>query len=141
MKLRIVFFAFAVLLIGASALSAAEPPGLAVTATIPFEFRVGSSTMPAGQYSIQHAYPRGAVLFRQLRGDAIAGVLSNSTGKEIEGSRGKLVFRRYGDSYFLRQVWIPGRVGAEFAPSKAEVEQARLVKQSGKTEVAIVVTK
>jgi hypothetical protein len=125
-----------VLLVGAATLSA-QVPALYVRLTIPFEFRAGNTVLPAGQYRIEYVRPAyGLMRIQNLHSDAIAAVFGVPVQKE-SGTSAKLVFHRYGDTYFLRQVWIPGHYGNEFAPTKAERELVNLLKQRPRTvEVA-----
>jgi len=52
-------------------------------------------------------------------------------------AEGKLIFHRYGDRYFLSQMWMPGNpTGRELPPSKAELETARTISQGTGIEVA-----
>jgi hypothetical protein len=73
-------------------------------ATVPFDFTVGQTHLPAGTYEIS-PLAHAAILIRDNR--TAKGVLSLFNWKETS-SRGesapKLVFHRYGDKYFLSQV-------------------------------------
>lgn len=95
-----------------------------VTATIPFEFQLGSKTMPAGDYFISHS---AGVL--HLRCDSAAYksamVIVNPASAEPAGTPSRLVFNRYGDEYFLAKVWRNGFYNAiAVPPSKRERELA-----------------
>ena len=92
-----------------------------VAADVPFNFIVGDSRLPAGKYMISELTSgRDALKInaRDLQTSVIR--LSNS----IERSRGKnvakLVFHRYGDSYFLAEVWGADRYGRQLAKSSQE---------------------
>jgi len=94
----------------------AQQPGL--TANIPFNFTVGNTWMPAGEYTI--SLPTRQVL--ELRtGSHIALVVSSQSNDE-SNSGSKLVFDRYGDQYFLRKVLCPKvySLNLAIAASKAE---------------------
>ena len=71
---------------------------------VPFDFRVGSSHLSAGHYRVLHV---GSHLIQFQRDDGKANglipVMVTNTRFDIEGS--KLVFNRYGNQYFLSQVW------------------------------------
>ena len=91
-------------------------------ASIPFAFQVGNVTLPAGVYAITQINPSapGVVLrFRSSDSNSIALVQLDSTSGKAQ--KQQLVFHRYGDRYFLAQVWT-GSVnsGLEASPSKAE---------------------
>lgn len=114
----------AVLLVGASTFLAAETIKPFIQANVPFEFRVGSQVMPAGQYQIVHYDTVASLLVRSVERKTAILVISSASGTNT-GVVARLVFHRYGDTYFLRQVWIPGTNANELSQSKAEVEYAR----------------
>jgi hypothetical protein len=52
-------------------------------------------------------------------------ILTNAVQTSIEPSQGKLVFHRYGDEYFLSQIWQAGvNAGRELPKSRREIEVA-----------------
>jgi len=71
---------------------------------IPFSFQCEHSTLPAGRYDI--SMPSDRVI--ELRGhNSALGMVGLSQNKP--GTKGdKLVFARYGDTYILKEVWLPG---------------------------------
>jgi hypothetical protein len=71
-------------------------------------------------------------------GDAVVGGVRTNRQRQRH-EQAKLVFSRYGERYFLRQVWAPGMDrGRELSASKAEQEFAR---SFGKPEiVSLLVT-
>jgi hypothetical protein len=93
---------------------------------IPFEFQIGSRTLPAGDYSIKRL-TQNSVLVRSADGkrSAIAQTPKTITANE-KGKQEKLVFNQYGDQYFLSQVWmVRGGDGRELYKSDAENQAAR----------------
>jgi hypothetical protein len=74
-------------------------------ANIPFNFTVGNTWMPAGEYTISSPL-RHIVQLRSADLAKIATVASSQSFSE-PGSGSKLVFDRYGDQYFLHQVLCP----------------------------------
>ena len=95
-----------------------------LVANVPFGFHVGSAALPAGEYSVDMRAAPGFV--RLVSADhksmAIIGTFPTQTLKYNE--QGKLVFNRYGDNYFLSQVWPPGVTGREIGKSNREKEMA-----------------
>ena len=95
-----------------------------MSVTIPFDFAVSGKTLPAGDYYLQRS-TEGAQVVTQLRSrDKDEGVYLPQThpvqGNGIQADS-KLVFNKYGDQYFLSQVWISGRSsGAEVAKTSRE---------------------
>src|SRR5215510_5162402 len=95
--------------IGSAALTTKAQSTYGVRANVPFEFNVGDKTLPAGKISAREMTANsGALAISNLdRGQhAIRIAHGMSTSKQID--RGKLVFRKYGNRYYLAQVWIPG---------------------------------
>ena len=77
-----------------------------VVADIPFEFSVGYKTLPAGEYSVQTVASSGnALLIRSADAKVSALRLSEATDRMKNKSHARLVFHRYGDRYFLAEVW------------------------------------
>jgi hypothetical protein len=81
-------------------------------ADIPFGFYVRDTAMPAGSYTVQEANTAGIVQIR-----------NNDTGKSIlamappnqsgHSADSKLVFHKYGDRYFLSELWLAGAAGVD----------------------------
>ena len=95
-----------------------------VKASIPFDFRVGSQSLPAGEYSVVPKSPV-LVVIRSADGHKSALVMNDAIQASRISADGKLVFNRYGESYFLSQVWTPGEeIGRKLVQSSAEKEVA-----------------
>lgn len=95
--------------------------------SVPFNFIVNHSTLPAGNYMISTM--GGAQQILVIRGTNVSAVTS-ATANQVQANRAskttKLVFRRYGDRYFLAQVWKEGNeLGRELRKSDLESEIAR----------------
>jgi hypothetical protein len=75
----------------------------------PFPFVVGDQPMPAGEYVMQVPTATGTLSFtNRTDGNASAFVTSVSIEKlETEDSY-RLIFHRYGDRYYLSEIWVPG---------------------------------
>ena len=104
---------------------------------IPFAFQTPMQTMPAGKYRID----RESTHLILLKGPAqTTGLVSmHDAIKSHAAKQGYLVFDRYGDKYFLRQIWTAGSVdGLECQKSRAEKEsqQARNKQAAGSTQLA-----
>lgn len=84
---------------------------------IPFEFTVGDTRMPAGEYRIKE--DRSFLVF-ETAGHTAAVQSYDSHADSLSGS--KLVFHQYGDQYFLHEVFVPNVASLNrlIAPSKAE---------------------
>ncbi len=117
-----------VVLLGCLAVSArAQCSGLRSRVTIPFEFNVAKTTLPAGEYAIS-CQPPGAnlLLIRSLDGKTgVAGIAMIPVAGEAQ-HRGYLVFHRYGSQYFFAQAWVAGMENGLALPrSRAERGIAR----------------
>jgi len=106
------FFVLAV-----AGVQAQRPTGVEVN--LPFDFTAGKATLKAGRYHI-----------RKLSGEVFS--IRSEDGKQIivnapltVGSRdskggARLVFNRYGNDYFLTQVWLTQEIGHQLFPTKSE---------------------
>jgi hypothetical protein len=104
-----------------------------VNANVPFDFTVGKSILPAGEYSIQSlASATGTVLAIRGEDSAKNMLASANTAETLNPSpNSRLVFHKYGDKYFLAQIWLQGeRTGREFKISRREAEMAKSVPTS-----------
>jgi hypothetical protein len=91
-------------------------------ADIPFDFILGKKTMPAGPYLVDHSLSGGTLIIRASNQKASA-VVGTTTLNSVDYSEGKLVFHRYGDQYFLAEVWTPGSdAGRKLPQSSLERE-------------------
>ncbi len=96
-----------------------------VIANVPFDFMVRNQHLAAGSYTMVVDIPKSTVLIRGAE-DAVF-TLSIGTTRASHGDlKAKLVFNRYGDRYFLSEVWPAWRDdGRVLLRCKAEQELAR----------------
>jgi hypothetical protein len=107
-------------------------------ADIPFEFRIGTTILPAGHYELRPEIVRGVLWIRCRDCKASALILMNrvEAGKTTELAT--LLFNRYDKVYFLSRVRIPEySQGKELSKSKAELEFARNSSPLPPAEVAL----
>jgi hypothetical protein len=117
---------FAAGLLMALAFSGLQAQTMQVRATVPFEFRVGGSMLPAGTYTIQQS--DALLILRPYYGGKPTRVLTISADlpKASRSIDAGLQFHRYGDSYFFETIWAPGYSTARAVPqSPLEKELAR----------------
>lgn len=93
---------------------------------IPFNSMFNKTSMPAGDYTVRILDGASAkVLLIQSDDGRVKAAAASSiavTARE-SASHAKLVFNRYGDQYFLSQVWAPGQdIGRELYKSRLERE-------------------
>jgi hypothetical protein len=100
---------------------------MALVANIPFDFQVGNQQMPAGKYTVAKAESSPSVLWiRDIENRHAANVQAIPAHPKMERDKGLLVFNKYGERYFLREVWRPGMSnGAQIRPSRTEREIMR----------------
>ena len=93
-----------------------------LVANIPFEFVVGDSSLAAGKYDVTAMTPMGETLrIRNTRDEGSAIRLSSTLTQLNINEKGKLVFHRYGNQYFLAEVWTAGeRTGRRLTKSNGE---------------------
>jgi hypothetical protein len=93
-----------------------------LVANIPFEFQVGDTSLAAGEYDVRAMTPMGETLrIRNTENQGSAMRLSNAVTQLNINEKGKLVFHRYGNQYFLAEVWTPGeRTGRKLTKSTGE---------------------
>jgi len=107
---------------GAAAVSTKGQSIRRVDAHIPFEFVVGDKTLAAGEYSVATVTQDGAALAIRNANTSVSVMrLSNSMETRRSDTRTRLVFHRYGQTYFLTEVWPGGdTTGRQLLRSKSE---------------------
>ena len=124
-----------------AAVSANAQSNYSVRAEVPFDFTVGNKTLPAGRI-IAHGQTS---LASPLSITSLAmGQLTQRVARKLSGAnnsdRDQLVFHRYGDRYFLAEVWIQGYGGWEVLKSSSEkaLERETGVASNAKPELVTV---
>ena len=113
-----IFLAFAVVSVRAQAPSKVE-------VNIPFEFSAGKTTLQPGVYSIKRMSGNYLTL-RSVDGKSavILNAPLNLTSVDPESVE-RLVFNKYGDQYYLAQIWLTADTGRELIvrqkPAKPEI--------------------
>jgi hypothetical protein len=112
-----------------TAVSSTQAQSLAETikANIPFDFTVADRQLPAGQYTIGRAQPTTGDLVLAISNlNSRANAMTTSVQTLERQNATKLIFHRYGDQYFLYQVWPAGSLTGRAIPkSNREREIAR----------------
>ncbi len=76
-----------------------------LVAEVPFEFVVGDQTLPAGEYRIKPSALSSTLAIQSADSGKTAMRLTNGTEPSRRNKIAKLVFHRYGQRYFLAEVW------------------------------------
>ena len=95
-----------------------------VKADIPFDFAMSGKTLPAGEYTIKSDAKAGFLLVTNTNSGRTAMVLVQGVDGGTPSDRSKLVFYRYGKSYFLRKISMAGYNGLELPATRGETEVA-----------------
>jgi hypothetical protein len=98
---------------------------------VPFSFVAGSATLPAGAYAVGATGPSHTIL--QIKGqndpNDAAILPTYAAQRNTPKPKPTLVFHRYGNQYFLSEIWNAGDVrGRQVVKSKAEKELVRWAK-------------
>jgi hypothetical protein len=109
-----------------------------VKANVPFEFIVGQQKLPAGEYTIQSINLDGSVLeLRDSDQQANGMVITNRCESLRPSAQTRLIFHRYGNRYFLAQIWAAGNsAGRELPKSRRELDLANIFSVQGVVSAA-----
>ena len=104
-------------------------------ASVPFDFIVGEKTLTAGNYAVDSVTAGGECLRVSSIG-AKGAAVRLTTPLNGTSKHAKMVFHRYGQSYFLAEIWTDGgSQGRELMKSKQEraieKENARIASLRG----------
>ena len=114
---------FSLLIVVGAATAYAQLPGTAVRATIPFDFSVRGKILPAGDYEIRRItdQPDGLIISSVNDKHEHAMFETEAIQAPRIASKAEIIFQRYGDSYFLSEVFAGGMQNGRVAiPSRQE---------------------
>jgi hypothetical protein len=106
---------------------------------VPFAFVVGGVHLPAGHYHVYHPGDPYVIVIEKDDGRARAMAYVHPSTTEVSASSSKLVFNKYGDQYFLSQVWTENDPQVHHC-FKGQMEQ-QLMAQSSKPQLVIIAAK
>jgi hypothetical protein len=114
----------AMVMVLAAGMANAQIGGGTVKADVPFAFTIANQTLPAGQYTVRKMSELGTLAITS-NGSALAMIQSNRVESASPQKLTKLVFHKYGDRYFLYQIWVQGEdAGREVPRTPLERELA-----------------
>ena len=117
------------LMLAIATVNAQTPTGAEVS--IPFDFTAGKANLKAGSYTITRVSEK-TLKIRSADGENSVLVNAPLTiGARDFKSGERLVFNRYGNDYFLTQVWLTIEQGRQLFPSRAEQAAARELANHG----------
>ncbi len=102
MKLSLFSAAFAIAMLS----STGYAQKIIATAHIPFAFQVGETALPAGDYLVQDSNSLLRVF--QPGGHNSVFHLTMNASRSRQTRDAKMVFNRYGDTYYLASIWNAG---------------------------------
>ncbi|MGA2048539.1 MAG: hypothetical protein ABSG96_12640 [Terracidiphilus sp.] len=106
-------------LVAATGLLAQQP---ALKADIPFNFTVGDTSMPAGEYTITSIDSR-MVKIQSVDKQHVGWVAALQSHQESE-SGAQLVFDRYGEFYFLHRILSPTATSLNLNVASGKIEKS-----------------
>jgi hypothetical protein len=135
MQNRILKAATALSFVVALTITSAVAPAAAhtfnhISVDIPFGFSDGQREYPAGKYTVLPASSNTntAIRLASADGKASAMLLTQSAESVQPKNETALIFHRYGDHYFLFQIWTAGdTIGLEIPKSSTERQFERAI--------------
>lgn len=122
--------------VATSQIARAQQP---MVANVPFAFTAGDKTLPAGEYRVEKA-PHSDLTLMIRSADGKEGMFVSALPAETRKpqTQSKLIFHRYGNRYFLSQVWVAGHSqGRQLHESAKEKEQALAASNAAPDNVVI----
>src|ERR1700738_420022 len=111
-----------------------------IRAKIPFDFTVGDKKLPAGEYTFSRlsGFSDNTVV-SVSSSDASAHVFQSTFAAHVLTPKNKstLVFHKYGDQYFLEQIWSGGeQAGSQVPESRSERTIERQLAQTQQSNMS-----
>ena len=99
-----------------------------LAADVPFQFHVGNTTLPAGKYVIHQLEGSDLTMMEISTADGKQSALFNVEPTEAKATPEKteLIFNKYGDQYFLSELFDEGNAdGNKLFESRAEKQASK----------------
>ena len=105
-------------------------------ANIPFDFQIGKTAMPPGEYLLEHN-PHGMLTMipANRKGRAVVALTQSAPASKRSSV---LEFRRYGSLYFLSQFWSDTGDGRSLGMTSYEREIAAQLRRDNSVQTASV---
>lgn len=124
----------------AAVASANAQLSIPIRAKVPFDFNVGDKTLPAGEYTFSRLSGFSDNKVISVSGaDAGAHVFQSTFAAHVLTPKDKstLVFHKYGDQYFLEQIWSGGeQAGSQVPESRSERTIERQLAQTQQSNMS-----
>ena len=104
-----------------------------LVASVPFEFMIGESTLPRDIYRVSRVDGHtDALLLRSVRRGVF--IVGHRVESEDGDDMPRLVFHRYDDQHFLREIRFPGRLGLSLPETSEEREAAERKRRADRSD-------
>jgi hypothetical protein len=101
----------------------AQSPRTPVVANIPFAFRIGYCTMPAGTYTVEM---KGSDILSVKSDSGVAAMMVMWAATNRPTPDSAIIFHRHGNDYFLREVRTAGSQGFLWSGETKAERRAKL---------------
>jgi hypothetical protein len=144
---RIITMLSFLLVLAAVSVNAQGRSESSIAVNIPFDFAVDETNLPAGNYTLQRialtsSYDRLVIKSADGSGDSHTVMTMPNRTSEVQ-KQSKLIFNRYGEQYFLCQVWMAGSdTGRDLFQSRTErnlAKKSKLAKSKAKRQPVTVI--
>ena len=113
--------------------------GARLSANIPFDFQMGKTQMPAGEYNFQRQ--SGVLTVRAADGKHAVMTLTSAASRREITAQPVVQFQRYGDSYFLSGLWNADSRDGFTVPQGDKQRQLAKLMQTPETAVIALARK
>jgi hypothetical protein len=125
---RNVFGALMILIVAATiAVPVVNAQQTIMSANVPFAFSVGAKQLPAGTYAVREM-DRATLIQSRDGKNSVLGIYAYAGPSKADET--KLVFHKFGDHYFLAQIWTSAR-GEGLAVPESKMEKELRASNSG----------
>lgn len=105
-----------------------------IRAKVPFDFNIGDKKLPAGEYTFSRSSDFSDNTTMLVSGvDSSTRMYQSTSAAQVLRPKNEstLVFHRYGDQYFLEQIWSGGeQMGSQLLESRSERTVRRQLAQT-----------
>ncbi len=123
----------------AAVASANAQLSIPIRAKIPFDFTVGDKKLPAGEYTFSRLSFLNTTTMLISSVDSSTHLVQSTFGAQVLTPKNEstLVFHKYGDQYFLEQIWTGGeQEGTQLPESRDERSTRRQLGQIQHTNMS-----
>ena len=114
--------------------------GQPLKASIPFEFIVGQTTLPAGDYTVGSQFGSPFLHISDSQHHVKATVLTNTDNAPANASESRLVFRVHGTKHYLASTW-DGSLGEGREVKETRREREMEIATGPTTQVVLLARK